>query len=368
MTKRNAFTLVELLVVIAIIGILIGMLLPAVQQVREAARRTECLNNLRQVGLGAINFESAHMHFPTSGYKNSRRIWHADVGQGPKFYDGSNSSTGSTVLPEEGAGWLMQILPQIEQGNLLPRRQFGAFVPDPTTGLTLSEQNIPGATCPSRGVRETNLENGLRFACGDYANYRGCTIDLSAQNRPLSADELTGGNSPGDTHHKGVIQRAGFTNDSNNPPGADYRDYGDVGFAQIRDGSSNTLLLMEKSADAANYNVVASQGGAATRIFGEFGGPLAPDHPTVGRSLRTRNFTDGRASQTGLISDGDSRVGSDKGAKILDEVDFGSAHPGTTNAVFADGSTHAVSNTVAIVSLLDLCSRNDGFVVNSDDF
>ncbi len=366
MNKRKAFTLVELLVVIAIIGILIGMLLPAVQQVREAARRTECLNNLRQVGLGAINFESAHMHFPTSGYKNSRRIWHADVGQGPRFYDGSTSSTGSNVLPEEGAGWLMQILPQIEQGNLLARREFGAFNPDPTTGLTLAEQNIPGATCPSRGVRETNLENGLRFACGDYANFRGCTIDLTEQGVPLSADERQGGNNADrPVHHKGVIMRAGFTADTPNaPPGADYIDFSDIGFAQVNDGSSNTLLLMEKSADAANYNAVAPQGGAASSLFGEFGGPLAPDHPTVGRTLRSRSFTDGRANLTGLRPDNEQRAGSNT-SRILNEIDFGSAHPGTTNAVFADGSTHAVTNEVAIVPLFILCSRNDGRVTDS---
>ena len=70
LTRRRGFTLVELLVVIAIIGILIGMLLPAVQQVREAARRTQCANNIRQLSLGAMNYESANMRFPPGWLSN----------------------------------------------------------------------------------------------------------------------------------------------------------------------------------------------------------------------------------------------------------------------------------------------------------
>ena len=101
---RRGFTLVELLVVIAIIGILIGMLLPAVQQVREAARRTTCMNNLRQIGLASLNFESARMSFPTAG------------GQSNAFWD-----TGEELRQRHGhenLGWLYQILPFMEQQNL----------------------------------------------------------------------------------------------------------------------------------------------------------------------------------------------------------------------------------------------------------
>ena len=97
MRKKSGFTLVELLVVIAIIGILIGMLLPAVQQVREAARRTACANNLRQIGLAVHNFASAYNEkFPMLGE------------------------------PEEGGHWSAFILPFIEQNNMFDTLSFGS--------------------------------------------------------------------------------------------------------------------------------------------------------------------------------------------------------------------------------------------------
>ena len=110
-SPRRAFKLVELLVVIAIIGILIGMLLPAVQQVREAARRTQCMNQIRQLGLGMHNFESTYQHFPPgwSGWNNASK--------NSKMYINTKNVTGG-VQHGNWYGWGFFILPFIEQTNL----------------------------------------------------------------------------------------------------------------------------------------------------------------------------------------------------------------------------------------------------------
>ena len=90
---RRGFTLVELLVVIAIIGLLIAMLLPAVQAVREAARRTKCVNNLRQIGLATLNFESANSHFPPASISRRPNDPIDIFTNGPEDRDGSHVTT-----------------------------------------------------------------------------------------------------------------------------------------------------------------------------------------------------------------------------------------------------------------------------------
>ena len=113
--SRTGFTLVELLVVIAIIGILIGMLLPAVQQVREAARRTQCANNLRQLALACHNFESTYQHFPPG---LSLPIGNDDGELWPTTSFVEDGRIGPGPFPTRFGSWLAWILPHIEQQNI----------------------------------------------------------------------------------------------------------------------------------------------------------------------------------------------------------------------------------------------------------
>ena len=103
---RAGFTLIELLVVIAIIAILIGLLLPAVQKVREAAARAQCQNNLKQIGLAVHNYHDSYNHFPTNG------------GTTNGLARANGALTGPRSSPWQGSGVLLQILPFLEQSNV----------------------------------------------------------------------------------------------------------------------------------------------------------------------------------------------------------------------------------------------------------
>lgn len=183
---EGGFTLVELLVVIAIIGILIAMLLPAVQSVREAARRTQCMNNVRQLSLAALNYESAHMHFP-SGV----------IDDDDDLRDALRN------------GWV-DMLPHIEQNNLYQQYDFDS---NWRSGVNaeLAKVSIPVFRCPSSSG-DADQFGSVEGSNSDYAMSKGpsgALVDLAE------------------------LQMGVFDVNS------------ETTFGMIRDGSSNVFLIGE---------------------------------------------------------------------------------------------------------------------------
>ena len=205
--RRRGFTLVELLVVIAIIGILVALLLPAVQSAREAARRTQCSNNLKQIGVALHNYHDTHMSFPPGG------LHHSGPGQG-----GDSTSW--------RCSWLLLLLPMLEQQALYNEYDFNIRARDGGPNVTVVGTYISTLICPSAG-RRTDLDRwqlalGVKplFAKGNYA---AC---------------FSAGSGYSQTSFRGArmqIDRAAFN--------AAWH-YG-ANFAAITDGTSNTVVCAE---------------------------------------------------------------------------------------------------------------------------
>ncbi len=219
--RRTAFTLVELLVVIAIIGILVGLLLPAVQAAREAARRMQCGNNLKQIGLAIHNYESANKRFPPGN-----------------ITDGTCCSTPSQSV------WSVCILPYLEQANLS-----GRF--DPTKPIEsaennfLRQQNMPTYNCPSDPIAGQLLvpgsgpHNNRTSMTSSYRGMGGVAWGMSGEyiyRRQWDSSDILDPNCP--ANKRGVLHWTGRVNFQPN-------QYGCEKFSTIIDGTSNTLMVGE---------------------------------------------------------------------------------------------------------------------------
>jgi prepilin-type N-terminal cleavage/methylation domain-containing protein len=314
--SRRAFTLIELLVVIAIIAVLVGLLLPAVQKVREAAARMSCSNNLKQLGLALHNYYSAFSAFPSS-----------------------IRPAGVTNLPR--ISWSIGTLPYIEQGNV--RNLYDTTTTwDSPTNLLLTSQPLkifqcPSAPNPSRldGDPQTNVWNIV--AVTDYAASTGVAAYATTVN-------TTGQVLPG-IMQKNATNRIG----------------------DVTDGLSNTFLLIESAGRPQIYrlNVPFSSvptdkvnGGGWARPASDFAFQTSTPNGASFPGTCAVNCTNG----FDYLTYNSSPFGTEGTSEAY------SFHTGVINALLGDGSVHSISSGVSVTTFAALVTRNGGEVNNGTAF
>lgn len=314
---RTAFTLVELLVVIAIIGLLVALLLPAVQSAREAARRMQCQNHLKQLSLALLNYHSSHKRFPPGG-----------VHSGGRSYDDFRDASWGTT-------WTISILPQLEQtarwnqwDSSMPSDQ----QPD-VTGQPLSVMKCPSEQPTEPCSGSSNIGTPFAPALYDKGNY-GANFGAGWANQSGGPNGFTGSAWSGS--NRGIFScRA----DSNLPYGAN--------IASITDGTSNTLLLAEILTRQSNWDCRGCWGRSMSSIFTAYTGAAPSAGP---EGIATPNiFPRGNSRDFPVYCGG----AGDALTECVDASDFGiggvaarSRHVSGVNASRCDGSVSFTSDTI----------------------
>ncbi|TWT34175.1 DUF1559 domain-containing protein [Blastopirellula retiformator] len=312
---RNGFTLVELLVVIAIIGVLIALLLPAVQQAREAARRMQCSNNLRQLGLACHNYHDTHKKFPP----------------GRLAYDGMNSSGSSTKIV---TGFVGMLLPFIEQGNLgnLYDSRYGF---DDIVNRPAAQTGVEILLCPSApGDRLMPLYAGWN---------QGWTTDVTM------LDSAQTGYA---TDYQGI--RALHYCDPATGTKTDIREVGiltetkSTRFADITDGTSNTIMFFEMAGKPEQWRLGKTIEVTNAQFYGY--GPWSGNNAVMIYNWNADGTAKGQDDSYRYIN-------------VDNEASPYSFHPGIVNVMLADGSTRSIPETIETQTFLNLCDRRDGQVL-----
>lgn len=319
--SRAAFTLVELLVVIAIIGILVALLLPAVQSAREAARRMQCSNHLKQIGLAALNHESTQGYYPSCGWGWA---WVGDPDRG--------------FGKRQPGGWIYSSLPYCEQQNIY---LLAKGAPDAATKKKLTAQmtmtSIPMFNCPSR-----------RPAKPFTASYAGAPKNAyNADDTPTHARSCYAVNA-GTIANNSIMGTNNPSLYENDDPSvvnvgaascngvSYYRS--EVTIGDIKDGTTNTYYAGEKNINASQYT--SGQDGADNT-----------------------SMYQGHDWDVVRWANKDCMPAADRPGYQPLSV-FGGAHTGGFISVFCDGSVHLINYSIDIDTHTRMGSRADGLVVD----
>jgi prepilin-type N-terminal cleavage/methylation domain-containing protein/prepilin-type processing-associated H-X9-DG protein len=336
--KRLGFTLVELLVVIAIIGILVGLLLPAVQAAREAARRMQCSNNLKQMGLALHNYESAFKAIPVA-------VWSSHPAKGePSRWD------------DDGYGWMTSILPYIEQGSLYQRLETGpmplgtagalerywAAGGSPATGRPIpgGETVISAYKCPS---------SALPQIVPQLFTISGATTATVAENAWMIGYAVSDYKA---CAHGGRLLPDGVTrNDVDGMMGKLWEFRTPRKFAEVPDGLSNTVMVCESSY-VTGSTPVKWAGSATPAAPGDVQDwPIWLGAPGTDESCRTNGRFDSPMNA--------ATTPNQMFLSINDDSAF-SFHSGGAQFTFADGSVQFISQGIAPAVYSNLYSGSDG--------
>jgi prepilin-type N-terminal cleavage/methylation domain-containing protein len=346
---RKGFTLVELLVVIAIIGILVALLLPAIQAAREAARRTECANNLKQLGLALHNHHDTFGRFPPGGADDRQPFGERTGGGG------------------WGGSWLAFILPYVEQGALFDQLDFSAGNSgwgNTNNGRAISQFFVESYFCPSSpldqfvpGPPPGNIGN---VGCATYVGISGAVNGLIPG---YTESRTNNGGSATNCCSGGIVSGGGVL-----------FPFAQVDFAKITDGSSNVMVASEQGDFLITQNGAKVYWGAGhlhgwlIGAHGDGSSNRRPPNYFPNGDARTFNQTTIRYAvnqKTGWPNNPGNCAATGVCQNLGNNIPLNSAHPGGVQAAFGDGKVRFISEDVSLDYLARLATRDDGFTINN---